>query len=503
MTRAELDSYGEAVRRGLTAMDLGAPAENAYLPDAERLRLARPAWRDSEDKDAARRAASSAPPRRRTQGRLVSWWKKDATFGQPKAYAHCRVASEALGSGGARGRACTLLWVNLALENLEKPLYDATCAGLGYDVSDAFFESGVDVYVGGLAGGAVWRLLDAVCEEVAAPTWDAAAFERVRDRLVRALRNVDKARADSHSSRWRRELCDEGRPPVGDVRDAVGAVTIEDVRAHASRALKGTRALLHVHGAVDESDVAAAEAVVDARFFVDDEQGPWPVRRRLAAPAVNEPLRVARFSPNAKNDKDSAVLKCYDLGPKKDVRMHATASLLVHVAKEPFFTQLRTREQLGYLVSMSYSSARGRLLLLLRVQSQRVCADDAAARVEAFLDAWRPDFDGVDFAAAKAALAKKWREPATSMASEAAQAWGALLTPDSDGAPSFDRPECVAAAVEALGLEDVRRFYEERVHDKPRLVDVRVRGRDDDHAGDDVAPVVPGYFDAPARAVYD
>ena len=70
----------------------------------------------------------------------------------------------------------------------------------------------------------MWRLLDAVCEEVAAPTWDANAFERVRDRLVRALRNVDKARADSHSSRWRRELCDEGRPPVGEVRDAVGAV---------------------------------------------------------------------------------------------------------------------------------------------------------------------------------------------------------------------------------------------------------------------------------------
>ena len=79
-----------------------------------------------------------------------------------------------------------------------------------------------------------------------------------------------------------------------------------------------------------------------------------------------------------------------------------------------------------------------------------------------------------------------------------------MLAPDSDGAPSFDRPERVAAAVEALGLVDVRRFYEERVHEKPRLVDVRVRGRDDDHAGDDVAPVVPGSSsdeNAPARAV--
>ena len=69
LTREELESYGEAVRRGLTATDLGAPAENPFLPDAERLRLARPAWRDSEDKDAVRRAASAAPPRRRPPGR--------------------------------------------------------------------------------------------------------------------------------------------------------------------------------------------------------------------------------------------------------------------------------------------------------------------------------------------------------------------------------------------------------------------------------------------------
>ena len=57
-------------------------------------------------------------------------------------------------------------------------------------------------------------------------------------------------------------MCDEGRPPVGEVRDAVGAVTIDDVRAHASRALEGCRALLHVHGAVDESDVVAVDVIV-------------------------------------------------------------------------------------------------------------------------------------------------------------------------------------------------------------------------------------------------
>ena len=217
---------------------------------------------------------------------------------------------------------------------------------------------------------------------------------------------------------------------------------------------------------------------------------------------MNEPLRIARLSPNAENDVDSAVLKCYDLGARSDIKAYAMASLLNHVAKEPFFTQLRTREQLGYLVSLSYSSSRGRLLLVLRIQSQRVCADEVAKRIEAFLAAWRPEsIEDADFAAAKGALAKKWREPDRSMASEAAGAWGALLAPDADGAPSFDRADRVAAAVEALALGDVQRFYDEHVLRAPRLVDVCVFGRDDEHAGDDDLPAVPAYFDAPARAV--
>ena len=76
-----------------------------------------------------------------------------------------------------------------------------------------------------------------------------------------------------------------------------------------------------------------------------------------------------------------------------------------------------------------------------------------------------------------------------------------------------DRRDVVAGVVVVApadsNVDEARLFVDAllveapHVHEKPRFVDVRVRGRDDDHAGDDVAPVVPGYFDAPARAVED
>ena len=98
-------------------------------------------------------------------------------------------------------------------------------------------------------GGAVWRLLDAVCKEVAAPTWDADAFERVRDRLVRALRNVDRARADSHSSAGGGARTKAG---AGGYASATPKSLLKTSGPRVA-SVEGCRALLHVHGAVDES----------------------------------------------------------------------------------------------------------------------------------------------------------------------------------------------------------------------------------------------------------
>ena len=133
----ELAALRAAVARGRAAdpADLGAPAPNPFLPDPARLRNEVFAFAD----DAGRRAASARPPACFADGGLACWWKTDATFGQPKAYVTVRVASPFLGgAGGAASWARTQLWTRLVLEALERPLYDATCSGLGYGVGAAW-----------------------------------------------------------------------------------------------------------------------------------------------------------------------------------------------------------------------------------------------------------------------------------------------------------------------------------------------------------------------------
>ncbi|KAK7230714.1 metalloendopeptidase [Aureococcus anophagefferens] len=386
--------------------------------------------------DAGRRAASARPPACFADGGLACWWKTDATFGQPKAYVTVRVASPFLGgAGGAASWARTQLWTRVVLEALdraakesdipnfkgsdlgraERPLYDATCSGLGYDVGAAWAKGCVDVDVSGLAGDGLRRLLDAALEGLADAASPAlGAFDRCREKLARHLRNLDKGRADAHAAR--------------------GSTL------------------------------------------------------------------VARPSPNAAADENAALQRSYDVGSRDDLAVHAATSLFVHVFKEPFFTQLRTREQLceqlGYLVSARYASTRGRLHVVLTVQSKTADPPALRDRFDAFVRSF--DVASVDLERAKDALATKWTEPDDSMYREASRFWGEVDHPAPEG-PLFDRADRVAARVRAVTRDELAAFHAGLLSDDRRCLDVMCFGKGQDAAVADPDLADAPFHDAPPR----
>lgn len=73
------------------------------------------------------------------------------------------------------------------------------------------------------------------------------------------------------------------------------------------------------------------------------------------------------------------------VGDIVDIRLRATLGLLAHIASEPAFNQLRTTEQLGYIVSSSVWAAAGSLGWRLVVQSEKN-PTYLENRVDAFLE---------------------------------------------------------------------------------------------------------------------
>ena len=113
---------------------------------------------------------------------------------------------------------------------------------------------------------------------------------------------------------------------------------------------------------------------------------PEPIEERALVPpsGVNSVWQTA--VPNA-NEPNSSLTYYVHFGSLLDPRLRVTAALLTQILSEPAFNILRTREQLGYIVSCSQWNAAGQGEAGMRVivQSERTPAY-LEERVDAFFD---------------------------------------------------------------------------------------------------------------------
>ena len=147
------------------------------------------------------------------------------------------------------------------------------------------------------------------------------------------------------------------------------------------------------------------------------------------------------------NEANSALSYYLHLGQLTDPRQRVVGFLLVKIMSEPAFDALRTKEQLGYVVSCSRWNLPGDSHFGLRivVQSERSSAY-LEGRVEAFLDSMDQkirEMRSGEFHDFKSGLQQRWKEPPKNLAEEVSQYWSQI----DSGYLNFLRGECECIVV--------------------------------------------------------
>lgn len=83
--------------------------------------------------------------------------------------------------------------------------------------------------------------------------------------------------------------------------------------------------------------------------------------------------------------KETHAVLWYALGQSRTLTERAVMLVLARMLQQPFFTQLRTEQQLGYVVSASYSSIEDTPAIAFVVQSSRVSTYEMSKAIEQFL----------------------------------------------------------------------------------------------------------------------
>ncbi|CAG9314179.1 unnamed protein product [Blepharisma stoltei] len=174
-------------------------------------------------------------------------------------------------------------------------------------------------------------------------------------------------------------------------------VTFQDILWFSKKWLKNVRFEWLILGCINaESALNMAQAVASIfeskRNIQYISKEDYPINEIVTIPSVSTDKSLSNlvYSKHIedKTNKNSAVVAIWQIGTE-DPKAFAGMHIILKFLKEPCFTTLRTKEQLGYIVSANHRRIRGNLYLSIDIQSSVSCCAHVTERISCFIDAMR------------------------------------------------------------------------------------------------------------------
>ncbi|RPD65209.1 LuxS/MPP-like metallohydrolase [Lentinus tigrinus ALCF2SS1-6] len=386
--------------------------------------------------------------------RAQLWYKKDDQFWVPKARVRI-VIKNPLTYATAKHALMTRLFVDLVEDALAEVTYDADLAGLSYSVSNDV--DGIVVSVGGY-NDKLDVLLRTVLEKLRDLVVTPDRLQVIAEKIKRDYENYYVGQPSSLSEAFGQWLIMPTLWTPADKLTELPRISESDIQRHQGDLFaKSTIEVLMTGNMTEErslSILAMTEEIISSHPLLPNE---IPTSRSLVLqPGSNYVLRKVHENPKELN---SSLSYYCQFGESSNIRLRGLVALVHHVIREPCFTTLRTKEQLGYVVSASIWSINSSTLgISIKIQSTRA-PWFVEERVEAFLETFAEErllsMTEAEFETHKEGLIMKKLERAKNLSEETTRYWTRIRA----GHYDFLRHETDAAAIRSLTLSEVVEAY--------------------------------------------
>ncbi|KAI0784388.1 insulin-degrading enzyme [Abortiporus biennis] len=386
------------------------------------------------------------------------WYKKDDQFWVPKAQVIFQIRNPIV-KESARNSVMTRLYADLVMDSLNAFAYDAEMAGLNYGFSP--HSDGVFVSLNGY-NDKLHILAKDVFERAKTLVVNPGRMAAKKEEMVRDWENFFLEQPYRLSDYYARYIMTEKQWTLQEKLAEIPSITAEELQAYITKFLSQIHMKVLAVGNFYKDEAIRLVEMTEQTL----QASPLPSRDIFDLALVPQPGSNVIWStpvPNP-NDANSCITYYVHLGSALDPRNRVTVALLSQILSEPAFNVLRTREQLGYIVSCSSWMAIGDAEVGLRilVQSERgpLYLEE---RVEAFLDEMKVKLEKMteeEFNEQKVGLEKKWREVLKNMSEETMRYWVHI----DSGYLDFMRRSNDADLLPTITKEDVSTMFLTLVH---------------------------------------
>jgi len=425
-----LDKFDPPPSSGDSALtDLVLPEPNPFIPEATALVG----------------AFDATPTRAVSSPELSIWVAPDTSFGVPRASLYLALGIPG-GLASPEDVVAAHLYARLVRDRLNAYAYPAQIAGLDYAVTPD--HAGFVIAVTGY-DDKQFELLARILDAFTGLSIDAARLGLYRAELEKNWLNFKTERPYTQtfarldqlllSSSWSPEILAATVP-------SMDADDLERWRAeHLGRF--GATALMHGNLTADDTSTLAAL-----------------LRERLElAPVVNVEPEVVRLDAepwllDTEIAHDDAAITLYVQGESETLKERALFGLAGQILRSPYFTELRTNQQLGYAVIATPAPLRRTPGLAFLVQSPVAGPRDLVGATEQFLEAYAATLDGMsadEFDAHKSGLVTRLLERDKNLFERSQRYWADLEL----GFTGFDSRQQIAEQVSVITRDEFRAFY--------------------------------------------
>ena len=355
-------------------------------------------------------------------------------------------------------------------------IFKAGLAGLTYDVK--VLPRGVRITFGGY-NDKLQKFAAYVSQKVSnniknlLPKSDVE-FERYKDQILRALSAFDVKQPYAHAGYYANLNIQPLKFQYTNqqLRDATEKATLADLIAYSTTVWSSGKGQALVQGNLDENEAILLVNQLDKTLGfkpipdseVPDQLKPLPLptpvvdsSKSVKAPSSMRRTRLVIEELNPVNANAASYVMVQSLG--ESAKDHVLIEILSSIVEQPFYDDLRTRQQLGYIVSSGVRGLGTTRTLAFIVQSSVAPVEKLTTETLKFMDGIRGRLDNlpkVDLGTYVKGLVDRKLEPDKTLASEVMRNWAEIASDRLE----FDRVQREVLAALEVDKADLVDFWD-------------------------------------------
>ena len=451
-------------------MGLAMPAANPFLPtNLEVEPLGHP---------------QSGPEQIQASPAVATFFKQDNLFRMPKANASFAIYSPFVQEGLANYVAADL-FAQCLVEDHSQVAYQAEIAGLQFKLNGT--KEGVSLFVGGYSDK-IPVMVESVVAKLKSFTPSEQLFTLVKDRTVRKLQSQLMQKAPySQAMDTVYQLILSPNYTTAEKLDQVQTTTITDLASVGSSLFQNAAIESLIEGNLVQSQAASLARTVVETVLGDSKSTPSQVGTAKVMKLSGDVTAVRHgVNPNETNGAVAVSVEAgwvaghVDDSDETDLRTASLLNLASQICGQKFFDDLRTKQQLGYIVHAAATVQERRAGMLFLVQSE-LTTSEVKERMFEFINKLDHVIDEIsdeDFGRYVEAVVTEYKEKPKNQTEEFQQHWSEIEKRRFD----FQRRSRLIPQVEKLTKEDLVQFVRDHVVNGPKVIAIVTGSKDSEVA---------------------